>query len=108
MKLDSNDQSKQARQSKQDKQAKRDKIIRILDWGRLCVGLMGLLVILYAYVYAASIDYDFVFSNVLAIYVLFMGIKTYIIGKNITMAWFYMFFSALMLVAINMIKLRFG
>jgi len=85
-----------------------NRMIKRLDWGRLIIALIGLLAAVYTFINPGVIDSDYILSNIVALYVLLMGIKTYLIGKNISLAKFYMFFSAIMLVAVNMIQIKFG
>lgn len=85
-----------------------NKWIKRLDIGRLIVALGGI-VILGAYMLNPdSLPLNHMMSNIVAMYVLLMGMKTHILGVNRTLAWFYMFFSSMMLVVVNMIWYRFG
>lgn len=74
------------------KDVSEDKWIKWLDIGRLVVAASGLLV---AGLYAFSpeiLNLDHMLSNVVAIYVFLMGVKTLRVGNNKNLAWFYMFF----------------
>lgn len=90
------------------KESTGQKWIKWIDWGRLLVSVLGLFVILSFSLLDMQLDLDYLLSNVVALYVFLMGMKTFILGKNTMLAWFYLFFSAMMLIAVNMIHLRFG
>lgn len=85
-----------------------DKWIRRMDIGRLVVALIGLVVIVLHIFSPGLVDIDFMISNVFAVYVFLMGFKTLLLGKNSNLAWFYMFFAAMMFIVVNMIWFRFG
>ncbi len=85
-----------------------DRWIRSLDWLRLFLAVVGLFVTGLFVFTEMNIDLDYILSNVLALYVLLMGIKVYLTHSNRLLAWFYLFFSAMMLIVVNMIRCRFG
>jgi hypothetical protein len=84
------------------------KIIVLLDWFRLIVAVIGLGILLMKTLIKMDIDLNYAISNVVGIYVFLMGCKTYLISDNRMLAWFYLFFSAMMLITVNMIHFRFG
>ena len=79
-----------------------------LDWGRLIVALFGLMMIGMYLINPSGFPLNHMMSNVVALYVLLMGIKTHMMNVNRTLAWFYIFFSLMMLVSVNMIWFKFG
>ena len=90
------------------KREKENNWIKWLDIGRLITAVAGLFVVGYHVLSPGTLNLDYMLSNVVAIYVFLMGVKTLLLGNNKNLAWFYMFFSAMMFVAVNMIWFRFG
>ncbi len=84
------------------------KIIKVLDWLRLIIAVIGLGILALKTLTPIDIDLNYAISNVVGIYVFLMGSKTYLVSENRMLAWFYLFFSALMLITVNMIRFRFG
>jgi len=86
----------------------KDKWIKRIDISRLLIASVGLAVVVLSYLKPEVVDIDFAVSNTVAIYVFLMGLKTHLVGKNASLAWFYMFFSSMMFIVVNIIYFRFG
>lgn len=85
-----------------------NKWIKRLDVCRLIVALSGLGVIGGHMANVQGVSLDYMLSNVVAMYVLLLGIKTLMVGRNRNLGWFYVFFSLIMITSVNMIWLKFG
>lgn len=85
-----------------------DKWIKRLDVCRLIVALSGLAVIGGHMAQIQGVNLDYMMSDVVAVYVLLLGMKTLLVGRNRNLGWFYVFFSLVMITSVNMIWLKFG
>lgn len=84
------------------------KWIKGLDWGRLLVAICGVFIIGVYMINPSIVPLNHMMSNIVALYVLLLGIKTYMLNTNRTLGWFYIFFSLMMLITVNMIWFKFG